>query len=140
MSDQPDRALLEAKSRDDLVVMAGALGIEIAPRARKATIIDDLLKGPSVGQEAAEAEVSTRRVRRTAESDGADVVQTELANTPEGSSLNEDEVQKGGEGVTKSDNDSEDAGVGEPGNRRRRRRGRERDKDDNWQGDPVECE
>ena len=140
MSDQPDRALLEAKSRDDLVVMAGALGIEIAPRARKATIIDDLLKGPSVGQEAAEAEVSTRRVRRTAESDGADVVQTEVANTPEGSSLNEDEVQKGGEGVTKSDSDSEDAGVGEPGNRRRRRRGRDRDKDDNWQGDPVECE
>jgi transcription termination factor Rho len=120
--------------------MAGALGIEIAPRARKATIIDDLLKGPSVGQEAAEGEISTRRVRRTAESDGADVVQTESANTPEGSSMNEDEVQKGGEGVTKSDSDSEDAGVGEPGNRRRRRRGRERDKDDNWQGDPVECE
>lgn len=140
MSDQPDRALLEAKSRDDLVVMAGALGIEIAPRARKATIIDDLLKGPSVGQEAAEGEISTRRVRRTAESDGADVVQTESANTPEGSSMNEDEVQKGGEGVTKSDSDSEDAGVGEPGNRRRRRRGRDRDRDDNWQGDPVECE
>ena len=140
MSDQPDRALLEAKSRDDLVVMAGALGIEIAPRARKATIIDDLLKGPSVGQEATGGEVSTRRVRRTAESDSADVVQTEPANAPDGSSLNEDEVQKGGEGVTKSDNDSEDAGVGEPGNRRRRRRGRERDKDDNWQGDPVECE
>jgi transcription termination factor Rho len=120
--------------------MAGALGIEIAPRARKATIIDDLLKGPSVGQEAAEGEISTRRVRRTAESDGADVVQTESANTPEGSSMNEDEVQKGGEGVTKSDSDSEDAGVGEPGNRRRRRRGRDRDRDDNWQGDPVECE
>ena len=47
MSDQPDRALLEAKSRDDLVSMAAALGIEIAPRARKATIIDDILKGPS---------------------------------------------------------------------------------------------
>jgi transcription termination factor Rho len=120
--------------------MAGALGIEIAPRARKATIIDDLLKGPSVGQEAAEGEISTRRVRRTAESDGADVVQTESANTPEGPSMNEDEVQKGGEGVTKSDSDSEDAGVGEPGNRRRRRRGRDRDRDDNWQGDPVECE
>ena len=117
MSDQPDRALLEAKSRDDLVVMAGALGIEIAPRARKATIIDDLLKGPSVGQEATGGEVSTRRVRRTAESDSADVVQTEPANAPDGSSLNEDEVQKGGEGVTKSDNDSEDAGVGEPGKR-----------------------
>ena len=35
MSDQPDRALLEAKSRDDLVTMAEALGIEITPRARK---------------------------------------------------------------------------------------------------------
>ena len=57
MSDQPDRALLEAKSRDDLVSMAAALGIEIAPRARKATIIDDILKvtaeRPSLGTVAA---------------------------------------------------------------------------------------
>jgi len=31
MSDQPDRALLESKSRDDLVAMAAALGLDIAP-------------------------------------------------------------------------------------------------------------
>ena len=51
MSDQPDRALLESKTRDDLVAMAAALGLEIAPRARKATIIDDILKGPTGGHE-----------------------------------------------------------------------------------------
>ena len=141
MSDQPDRALLEAKSRDDLVVMADALGIEIAPRARKATIIDDLLKGPSVGEEAAEDEASVRRVRRATVSDGADGNETGSDDSSDGSpSSNENEDQKSEEGPSRSDRDPEDAGVGEPGNRRRRRRGRERDKDEHWQGDPVECE
>ena len=51
MSDQPDRTVLEAKSRDDLVTMASALGIAVAPRARKATIIDDILNGPSAEQD-----------------------------------------------------------------------------------------
>ena len=47
MSDQPDRAVLEAKSRDDLVAMASALGIAVAPRARKATIIDVMPVAPN---------------------------------------------------------------------------------------------
>ena len=51
MSDQPDRALLESKSRDDLVAMAAALGLEVAPRARKATIIDDILNGSTGGHQ-----------------------------------------------------------------------------------------
>jgi len=141
MSDQPERALLEAKSRDDLVAMAEALGITIAPRARKATIIDDLLKGPSVAQEETEDEGSTRRVRRTAVSDSTDGIETESGDSSDASSTAPDtEGQKSEEGTSKQDRDSEDAAVGEPGNRRRRRRGRERDKDENWQGDPVECE
>ena len=140
MSDQPDRVLLEAKSRDDLVAMADALGIEIAPRARKATIIDDLLKGPSGGQEATEGEASTRRVRRTTGSDGAEGIQTESEDSSASSSSGESEAEKDEEVAAKPDRDAEDAGVGEPGNRRRRRRGRDRDKDENWQGDPVECQ
>lgn len=141
MSDQPERALLEAKSRDDLVAMADALGITIAPRARKATIIDDLLKGPSVAQESKEDEVSTRRVRRTAVSASTDGTETESGDSSDGSTTAPDtKGQKSEEGTPKQDREPEDAAVGEPGNRRRRRRGRERDKDENWQGDPVECE
>ena len=81
MSDQPDRALLEAKSRDDLVTMAEALGIEIAPRARKATIIDDILKGPSAVQEGTDDEGTVRRVRRTAEASDSDLATTESSAT-----------------------------------------------------------
>ena len=80
MSDQPDRALLEAKSRDDLVAMAEALGIEIAPRARKPTIIDDILKGPSAVQEGPDDEGTVRRVRRTAETSDSDLTATESSD------------------------------------------------------------
>ena len=48
MSDMPDRALLEAKERDELLQIAAALGIEVAPRARKGTIIGAIL-GPDGG-------------------------------------------------------------------------------------------
>ncbi len=127
MSDQPDRALLEAKSRDDLVAMADAMGIEVAPRARKATIIDDMLKGPLASQSAADGEGTVRRVRRTAGADDA-------APSSEG------ETQRTEEENPRQDSDTDDPGVGEPGNRRRRRRGRDRDKEDSWQGEQVECE
>ena len=133
MSDQPDRALLEAKSRDDLVAMAEALGIEIAPRARKATIIDDILKGPSAVQEGTEDDGTVRRVRRTAEAGDSEAVETESsAASDESESVTAD--QRTEEESPKQDRDNDDSGIGEPGNRRGRRRGRDRDKEDNWQG------
>ena len=139
MSDQPDRALLEAKSRDDLVAMAEALGIEIAPRARKATIIDDILKGPSAVQEGTDDEGTVRRVRRTAEASDSDLATTESSDTSDDTESTT-AGQKTEEESARHDRDADDPGIGEPGNRRRRRRGRDRDKDDNWQGEPVECE
>ena len=132
MSDQPDRALLEAKSRDDLVSMAAALGIEIAPRARKATIIDDILKGPSGPSESSTEQEPVRRVRRSVEA-------PEVENS--GSEDNSTEAPENDEEqANKPTSDESDSGVAEPGNRRRRRRGRDRDRDENWQGEPVECQ
>lgn len=139
MSDQPDRALLEAKSRDDLVAMAEALGIEIAPRARKATIIDDILKGPSAVQEGTNDDGTVRRVRRTTEAGDSDAVETESSDASDASESATGD-QETEEESSKQDRDTDDSGIGEPGNRRRRRRGRDRDKEDNWQGEPVECE
>ena len=139
MSDQPDRALLEAKSRDDLVAMAEALGIEIAPRARKATIIDDILKGPSAVQEGPDDEGTVRRVRRTAETSDSDLTATESSDISD-DSKSATAGQNPDEESSKDDRDADEPAIGEPGNRRRRRRGRDRDKDDNWQGEPVECE
>ena len=147
MSDQPDRALLESKSRDDLVAMAAALGLDIAPRARKATIIDDILKGPTSGQATNSDQPSTvRRVRRTVEQNGADASNSNSSEQtpPAVASVDEDDEESPkDEERTKPDRDetepgTAEPGVAEPGNRRRRRRGR--DRDDNWQGEPVECE
>lgn len=128
MSDQPDRALLEAKSRDDLVTMAGALGIEVAPRARKANIIDDILNGPSSAQDSSQPDESSRKVDKSVDSADSDPPE---AKPPEDTD---------GPEAPKQEREADDSGVAEPGNRRRRRRGRDRDKDDNWQGEPVECE
>ncbi len=144
MSDQPDRALLESKSRDDLVAMAAALGLDIAPRARKATIIDDILKGPTSGRATNSDEASTvRRVRRTVEPVNRDRSNSDSSTqaAPEvtsGEDENDGDASPKDEERTKQDRDEDEAGVAEPGNRRRRRRGR--DRDDNWQGEPVECQ
>ena len=122
MSDQPDRALLVAKSRDDLVAMAEALGIEIAPRARKATIIDDILKGPSAVQEGPDDEGTVRRVRRTAETSDSDLTATESSDVSD-DSKSATAGQNPDEESSKDDRDADEPAIGEPGNRRRRRRG-----------------
>ena len=82
MTDSPERALLESKSRDELVEIAQAAGLALPSRARKAAIVDALLGGgdaddastaPTPEPAADEVESSgpkVRRVRRTAESDG----------------------------------------------------------------------
>jgi len=143
MSDQPDRALLESKSRDDLVAMAAALGLDIAPRARKATIIDDILKGPTSGQATnSDQPTPVRRVRRSVEQSGGDASNSSQQTPPVVASVDDEESSKGEETATQDGDEAEpgvaEPGVAEPGNRRRRRRGR--DRDDNWQGEPVECE
>jgi len=137
MSDQPDRALLESKTRDDLVAMAAALGLEIAPRARKATIIDDILKGPTGGHESDSNNPSNpdsgHRASEEAARDAAQAAsgETSAEDNNSGESPRDEEQSK-------QERDENEPGVAEPGNRRRRRRGR--DRDDNWQGEPVECE
>ena len=140
MSDQPDRTVLEAKSRDDLVTMASALGIAVAPRARKATIIDDILNGPSAEQDDHQGEETTRRVRRTPEieeSDSTEDAPTKDLDAVEGNPSGDDQEP---EPEAPKQREDDDASIGEPGNRRRRRRGRDRERDDNWQGEPVPCE
>ena len=140
MSDQPDRTVLEAKSRDDLVTMASALGIAVAPRARKATIIDDILNGPSAEQDDHQGEETTRRVRRPPEiedSDSTEDAPTKDLDAVEGNPSGDDQEP---EPEAPKQREDDDASIGEPGNRRRRRRGRDRERDDNWQGEPVPCE
>ena len=140
MSDQPDRAVLEAKSRDDLVAMASALGIAVAPRARKATIIDDILNGPSTEQDDSQVAETTRRVRRSpaaGESESTGDASSKNLDVDD-SAPSEDDQETEPEAPKQREDD--DPSIGEPGNRRRRRRGRDRDRDDNWQGEPVPCE
>ncbi|MED5361284.1 MAG: hypothetical protein VX760_01930, partial [Actinomycetota bacterium] len=99
MSDQPDRALLEAKSRDDLVTMAGALGIEVAPRARKANIIDDILNGPSSTQDSSQIDETSSKGGKSV--DAADSDSTE-ADPPEDSDESE---------APKPEREADDSGV-----------------------------
>ena len=144
MSDQPDRALLESKSRDDLVAMAAALGLEVAPRARKATIIDDILNGPTGGHQTGNDDSANDDPgRRSAEDTDERTPQSDSAkrSSPSDGSTADDQLggsPSNGKESVKRDGDEAEPGVAEPGNRRRRRRGR--DRDDNWQGEPVECQ
>ncbi|HJM22139.1 MAG TPA: transcription termination factor Rho [Acidimicrobiales bacterium] len=137
MSDQPDRALLESKTRDDLVAMAAALGLEIAPRARKATIIDDILKGPTGGHESDSDNPSNRDSGHRASEEAARDA-TQAASGETSTEDNNSGESPRDEEQSRQERDENEPGVAEPGNRRRRRRGR--DRDDNWQGEPVECE
>ncbi len=54
MLNTPDRALLESKERDELLQIAAALGVEVAPRARKATIVSAILAPEEHGAFASE--------------------------------------------------------------------------------------
>jgi transcription termination factor Rho len=44
-----ERSVLERKERDELVTIAGALGLKPGARAKKETVIDQILKGAGVG-------------------------------------------------------------------------------------------
>lgn len=160
MSDMPDRALLESKERDELLQIAAALGVEVAPRARKNTIIGAILApegeagtsedesdGSADAGAASGAPAVTKRTRtpappaNAAPATGADAPaeQPAAASDPAASS----------EGVPEADGDAGDAAdsgaaapdvpVAEEGNRRSRRRGRGRD-DQQIVGETVHCD
>ena len=152
MSDMPDRALLEAKERDELLQIAAALGIEVVPRARKSTIISAILVpdgasstggGETEGSTEVVADTSavTTRTRTPAPptdarpstrvDSAAAEPPAEEAQSP--SDADDNDVEPAGEGS------GPDALVAEEGNRRSRRRGRPRD-DGPILGETVHCD
>jgi transcription termination factor Rho len=62
-----ERSVLEAKERDELAVIAEALGLKPSPRASKATLIDQILVGIGV-----EEPKPRRRGRKRADDNGAE--------------------------------------------------------------------
>ena len=160
MSDTPDRALLESKERDELLQIAAALGIEVAPRARKGTIISAILgpqgpestdpeagEGPAETEAVSEAPAVTKRTRTPAPpadaapaaGAGASAEQPAAADNPGASA-------EGGPQAPPEAGDAADSGaaapdvpVAEEGNRRSRRRGRGRD-DAQIAGETVHCD
>lgn len=150
MSDTPDRALLESKERDELLQIATALGVEVAPRARKATIISAILGPDSAGgsadggteattddAETAEAPAVTTRKRTPAASGSRSDAAVDAASA----SPREAESQDASADETPPDveDSSPEVPVAEEGNRRSRRRGRGRD-DAQIAGETVHCD
>ncbi len=147
MSDTPDRALLESKERDELLQIAAALGVEVAPRARKNTIISAILgphdaegtaDGPAeAATDAAEAPAVTTRTRtpavRDADVSGGDDASGDAPRTADSQDASPDERP------SDANDASGDAPVAEEGNRRSRRRGRGRD-DAPIAGETVHCD
>ncbi len=143
MPDTPDRALLESKERDELLQIAAALGVEVAPRARKNTIISAIL-GPHDAEgtaeaviDAAEAPAVTTRTRipavRDADSSGGDDASGDAPRTAGSQDTSPDERPPD------ANDASGDVPVAEEGNRRSRRRGRGRD-DAQIAGETVHCD
>ena len=58
-----ERSFLEAKERDELVAIAGALGMKASPRAKKETIVDQIMKATGVDAQAPTKKPSTRKPR-----------------------------------------------------------------------------
>ena len=160
MSDMPDRALLESKERDELLQIAAALGVEVAPRARKNTIIGAILApegemgtGKEASDGSAEADAKsdapavTKRTRTpTPPADatpatGADVPAEQPASASDPGASAESAAEAEGEAGEAADSGTAapDAPVAEEGNRRSRRRGRGRD-DTQIVGETVHCD
>ncbi len=156
MSDMPDRALLEAKERDELLQIAAALGIEVAPRARKGTIISAILapEGANgdtggVAEDPAEAVAETPKVTtrtrtpapppQPVASSGSDAEAEAEADSPP--VVDDRDAPPADAGDTQPDDEGSgpDAPVAEEGNRRSRRRGRGRD-DGPIVGETVHCD
>ena len=160
MSDMPDRALLESKERDELLQIAAALGVEVAPRARKNTIIGAILApegevgtgkeasdGSAEADAASDAPAVTKRTRTpTPPADatpatGADVPAEQPAAASDPGASTESAAEAEGEAGEAADSGTSapDAPVAEEGNRRSRRRGRGRD-DTQIVGETVHCD
>ncbi|MCY3584944.1 MAG: hypothetical protein OXG76_04520 [Acidimicrobiaceae bacterium] len=160
MSDMPDRALLESKERDELLQIAAALGVEVAPRARKNTIIGAILApegevgtgkeasdGSAEADAASDAPAVTKRTRTpTPPADatpatGADVPAEQPAAASDPVASTESAAEAEGEAGEAADSGTSapDAPVAEEGNRRSRRRGRGRD-DTQIVGETVHCD
>ena len=160
MSDTPDRALLESKERDELLQIAAALGIEVAPRARKGTIISAILEpdgtasadeeageSPAEAEAASEAPAVTKRTRTPARSPDtgpaadadAGAESTAAASDPSGSSEDGAGAPEAASSAADSAASTPDVPVAEEGNRRSRRRGRGRD-DAQIVGETVHCD
>lgn len=160
MSDMPDRALLESKERDELLQIAAALGVEVAPRARKNTIIGAILApegevgtgkeasdGSAEADAASDAPAVTKRTRTpTPPADatpatGADVPAEQPASASDPGASTESAAEAEGEASEAADSGTAapDAPVAEDGNRRSRRRGRGRD-DTQIVGETVHCD
>jgi len=160
MSDMPDRALLESKERDELLQIAAALGVEVAPRARKNTIIGAILApegevgtgkeasdGSAEADAASDAPAVTKRTRTpTPPADatpatGADVPAEQPASASDPGASAESAAEAEGEAGEAADSGTAapDAPVAEEGNRRSRRRGRGRD-DTQIVGETVHCD
>ena len=160
MSDMPDRALLESKERDELLQIAAALGVEVAPRARKNTIIGAILapegeastsEGESEGSADAEAASGapavTKRTRTPAppadaapaSSAEASAEQPAAASDPAASAEAGSQAQGEAGDAAESGAAAPDVPVAEEGNRRSRRRGRGRD-DAQIVGETVHCD
>ncbi|MYJ47022.1 MAG: hypothetical protein F4070_05130 [Acidimicrobiales bacterium] len=160
MSDMPNRALLESKERDELLQIAAALGVEVAPRARKNTIIGAILApegevgtgkeasdGSAEADAASDAPAVTKRTRTpTPPADatpatGADVPAEQPAAASDPVASTESAAEAEGEAGEAADTGTAapDAPVAEEGNRRSRRRGRGRD-DTQIVGETVHCD
>ncbi|WP_419914558.1 hypothetical protein [Candidatus Poriferisodalis sp.] len=160
MSDMPDRALLESKERDELLQIAAALGVEVAPRARKNTIIGAILApegeastGEEQGDGSADAEAApeapavTKRTRTPAPpadaahgaAADAPAEQPAAAGDPRASTESAAEAEGEAGDAADSAAAAPDAPVAEEGNRRSRRRGRGRD-DTQIVGETVHCD
>jgi len=156
----PNRALLESKERDELLQIAAALGVEVAPRARKNTIIGAILApegevgtgkeasdGSAEADAASDAPAVTKRTRTpTPPADatlatGADVPAEQPAAASDPGASTESAAEAEGEAGEAADTGTAapDAPVAEEGNRRSRRRGRGRD-DTQIVGETVHCD
>ena len=152
MSDMPDRALLEAKERDELLQIAAALGIEVAPRARKSTIISAILApegadGDTSGEAedpaeaVAETPTVTTRTRTPAPPPEPVASSDSGADADSPPAVDDRDAPAADAGDTQPDDEGSgpDVPVAEEGNRRSRRRGRGRD-DAPIVGETVHCD
>ena len=133
---EQERSKLESKDRAELVAIAEALGDKPASRAKKADIVESILRltGVVTDDETGGADTDTDTTDTIADATATDDAAEESRNGSAPPA--EDDGSEDAEGTGSTQDDDED----DEGNRRRRgrRRGRNRDDDAQWEGEPVE--